>query len=374
MASASASATLAEGLREDFDEAKAELAKANVKVADAQTKLTEAENATPQVPDDVKTAKGELKVAKAERDAARQLMTASADTAAQAAAEVNEIIAMGGLTPKTDAAIAKELGAMQARFIEKDISQDYISACLIELGLWKDRNEFDNEFTRYALDLLKKEDEITDVTLRDFFLGDQIGGQTQLTKYCRDNLKDFIEEVRIDNQIVRLKKLEIESKRLDLLSRQTIAKTQKPASVIHPLASYNLLKKDDAALRTQKVRLTSKSIPAVSATFLAAARQKLVAEKAALALIVDAVLAQAVNALAAPEKTKLDQIETRYISIMVDTKRVGAPSERKLWQANFNQQQANAEHEDRKLRALSKKLNAASDEVDALIKKIDAVK
>lgn len=373
-ASASASARLAEGLREDFDTAKAELAEANVKVADAKTKLTEAEAATPQVPDDVKTAKQELKVAIAERDAARQLMTASADTAAQAAAEASEIIALGGLTPKTDAAIAKELGLMQERFIDVDPSQSWISACMIELGGTQlVASEYDKRFLEETVTRIEGGDRSTE-TIGDFFLATNIGSGTVLTEICKDTLADFIENVRIDRQTVRLKELDIESKRLDILSRQAIAKTEKPASVIHPLAAYNLLIKDNAALKAQKIALVSKVIPAVSATFLAAARAKLVAEKAALAQIVDAFLAQANNALAASEKAKLDIIEARYISIMADTKRVGAPSERKLWKADFNHQQANAEHENTKLRALSKKLNDTSDEVDALIKKIDAVK
>ncbi len=98
-ASASASAKLAESLREDLDTAKADLAKANENVAEKQTALAEAKTALAADPDNdtlkgnVKAAKAELKVAKAERDALLQLMTASADTATQAAAEVNELIA-----------------------------------------------------------------------------------------------------------------------------------------------------------------------------------------------------------------------------------------------------------------------------------------
>lgn len=379
-ASATASAKLAEGLREDLDTAKADLAKANENVAEKQVALDDAETALAVDADNeglkgnVKAAKAELKVAKAERDALLQLMTTSADTATEAAAEASKVIALGGLTPKVDGTIAKELGAMQARFIDKDISQDFISTCLIELGLWKTRSAFDDDFTGHALGLLKANEEgITDETIRDFFLGTQIGGRTSLTEYCKDNLAEFIEKVRIDNQTARLKRLEIESKRLDLLSRQTVAESEKPATVVHPLASYNLLKNDDVALKAQKVKLTGKTTPPVSATFLVAARNKLVAEHAALVQIVDAILAQAVNALAVTEKAKLDQIEARYISIMVDTKKTGTPSERKLWQADFNQQQASGEHEDKKLKELSKKLNDASDEVDALIRKIDLV-
>ena len=264
-ASASASAKLAEGLREDFDTAKAELAKANVKVANAETKLTEAESATPQVPDDVKTAKQELKVAKAERDAARQLMTASADTAAQAAAEVNEIIALGGLTPKPDAAIAKELGLMQERFINKDIDQAYIQTCLVELGNWKKSNELEKEYQRYALDLIKISGPITKAGSIPFFVGGIFENANELTEHCKDNLGPFVVQVQADRQVLKLRQLENEGKRLDILSLQAATPKETFGKFIHPRASYNLLGEDKTKLEAKKGTLTAKPVPDVSA-------------------------------------------------------------------------------------------------------------
>ena len=382
-ASAQASAKLVEGLREDFDMAKAKLDKANENVADKEAALAEAETELAKMPDDKglqvkkETANKALKVAKAERDTLLQLMTASAATAAQAAAEINEVIALGGLTPKLDAAIAKELGAMQARFIEKDISQDFISTCLIELGLWKDRNEFDNQFTRHALMLLKENKKgITDETIRDFFLGTQIGGLTQLTKYCQTNLKDFIDEVRIDNQTARLKKLEIESKRLDLLSRRSAAETAKPAAPIHPLTSYKLLVEDHEALKAHKAKLDAVTIPAAGDVISPEDRQKLAVEQSALSQFVKAALAQAANALSAPEKGKVDQVEISYISIVTDTAtaRNGTPSVRKLWRLRFEEQQAIARRMVEEFGRYSKKLNDLSEEISAFIKLVSYIK
>lgn len=373
-ASASASAKLMEGLREDFDTAKAELAKENQKVADAEAKLTEAETATPQVPDDVKTAKAELKVAKAERDAARQLMTASADTAAQAAAEASEIIALGSLTAKPTAAIAKELGLMQERFIDVDPSKAWISACMIELGGTRlDASSYDKRFLEETVNLIEGGDR-SDQTIGDFFLATNIGSETELTGICKDTLAEFIENVRDDRQTVRLKELDIESKRLDLLSRQAATEAAKPAVHIHPLASYKSLVDDDNALKAQKVNLAAATNPAASAGFSAADRQDLVAEKSTLSQVVDATLAQAATALATPKKAETDQIEANYLSLVTDPARNASPSERKLWKLKFGAQQASAKLMAEEIARISKKVNGASEEVVAFIKLISAIK
>lgn len=67
-----------------------------------------------------------------ERDTLLGLMRGTAKSASDASAKISQLQTGGGLTATSAASV---LGDMQAEFLTSDITRDFISACLVELGL-----------------------------------------------------------------------------------------------------------------------------------------------------------------------------------------------------------------------------------------------
>jgi Skp family chaperone for outer membrane proteins len=112
-------------------------------VAEAKEKLDDKEkiqkDATPaekeKADQDVEEAKTELANAEAKRDAAAQRLNQSSEASSKAAAKVAELTAGGGIQHKPTAETAAVLADMQRQFLQTDFSDEYVSACLVELGL-----------------------------------------------------------------------------------------------------------------------------------------------------------------------------------------------------------------------------------------------
>lgn len=136
---------------------------------------------------------GDLAVAKRERDALLELMRGTAKSASDASAKISQLQTGGRLTATPSAGV---LGEMQAAFLASDISRDFISACLVELGLSEE--DSDNQFTK----LTKHLDDLlmaappeqkgpifgaySDATIRN--------RQTKLGKFCQVELKGIIKD------------------------------------------------------------------------------------------------------------------------------------------------------------------------------------
>jgi hypothetical protein len=278
-----------------------------------------------------------------------------------------------------------------------------VSACLTELGQWKIENEPDSAYQKLALKQLTDRDPnkansetdknslpslskndknqkdqeglpeaqkkdigepwITKESSMPFFLGTQLGAGTLLSEHCRKFLPTFINNVHSDSHDIKLKELELESKRLDILNRQTSA----PKGAIHPLASFNMLEKDKKELDTRKTALDGLVIPPGNDAETRKISADLSAEKATLTIKVAGLLASADKVIA--DKAKIQDIENEYISLVTDTGQNGTPTEKKIWQAKADLQQANAEAKDNELIDLSKEIKMVISEADAFVQK-----
>ena len=263
---------------------------------------------------------------------------------------------------------------MQERFINKDIDQAYIQTCLVELGNWKKSNELEKEYQRYALDLIKISGPITKAGSIPFFVGGIFENANELTEHCKDNLGPFVVQVQADRQVLKLRQLENEGKRLDILSLQAATPKETFGKFIHPRASYNLLGEDKTKLEAKKGTLTAKPVPDVSAVANAIVTQathaRLDREKTTLLAAIAALIQKAGDTLT-DDQTAIDGIESEYIAVMADTRRFGGPADHGVWKARLELQQKNAEVLDKKMKAVSKEINAKIEEADIVIQDIE---
>jgi hypothetical protein len=143
-ASAEATATLV-GLPsslEGFDDASAKVAEKQKKVEEAEANLKAAEEAVPEGQDPtteqqaaIDKRKEELETAKKDLEAALKLLQSAANTAAETAGEVKQLIAGGGLNQPLNPEVAAVLAEIQEEFLVDDFTENYVSACLVEFAL-----------------------------------------------------------------------------------------------------------------------------------------------------------------------------------------------------------------------------------------------
>ncbi len=380
----------------DIDKAKAELDAAQQKVKEkddaykaadkAYTDATDADPKKNQLKAERDAKKAELDAANVEKNAIIQKLSVQIDTTSKSASEVSQLIAMGGLTPKHDADTAKILGEMHKTFIEKDIEQAYISACLIELGGWKLQSSEDRAYLNLSIDqisefkkqaLKDKEKEglnnerkdlsqwVDAVKSRPFFLASSLNTKgTLLSEHCVMNLEKFISKAQDNRYALKFKTLEIETKKLDLAKHQ-IAEDVKMKEAIFPQLAYNLLSDDLKILAKKKSDLSTKTMPSNN--------EQLAKEKKGLIEKADVVISEGNSLITDNEKAKIDKIEQEYVALMKDTRKTGTESEKKLWTAEYNLYQAKSEAENNKLQDHSKKVKEAAREIDDFFKKIEAI-
>ena len=119
-----------QGVLKNSDEAR----KAADDLRQAETELQEVE----ALPDEDQTKSGKLQVAREKRDAAAQKLQNSAIAMSNSIAEVGTINAGGGITVKASPELARVLKSMQREFLDSDALEDFVSTCLVELGLNSD--------------------------------------------------------------------------------------------------------------------------------------------------------------------------------------------------------------------------------------------
>ena len=318
----------------------------------------------------------ELRAAEAKRNAILHLLKASTDTLAKSAAEVTKAVGVGGLTARPSAEIAAVLSEMQARFLDKQVDQAYISTCLIELGHRKVATLEDKKFRDAVFtDLMNGKDSnepIGRFKMEAFFLGSHLADENQLTQHCRANLERFV-EISIENRHeLDSKRLEIEKSRVALLTKQAV--TAAARKVIHPSAALNRLKEDLIVLMANRADLNGLPVPAAAPPdFTANEHTVLDKSKAAQLLKLDGLIGQAANATTGTSESEVNNLEARYLSLVADVRKDGTAIQKKLWKADFDKQQAQAEEKDTAMTKLSRELQAGTEESVGLIEEIKAV-
>ena len=116
-----------QGVLKNGDEAR----KAAEELRKAEAELKEIE----ALPDDDPTKSGKLEGAREKRDAAAQKLQNSALATSNSIAEVGTINAGGSISVNASAELAQVLKDMQREFLDSDALEDFISTCLVELGL-----------------------------------------------------------------------------------------------------------------------------------------------------------------------------------------------------------------------------------------------
>lgn len=119
-----------QGVLKSSDEARK--AAEELRQAEAELEAVEA------LPDDDPTKSGKLEVARDKRDAAAQKLQNSALAISNSIAEVGTVNAGGSVSVKASPELAQILKGMQREFLDSDSLEDFISTCLVELGLNSD--------------------------------------------------------------------------------------------------------------------------------------------------------------------------------------------------------------------------------------------
>lgn len=135
-------ATATDGFKEGITamtEANQRVAAAKVTVADKE-KLREeytGDDQTVKTANDkaVSDAKAELADAEAERKAIAESLQAKSEAVAKSAAEVKNLTPAGAIANRSSPQIAAVLAKMQKDFLDEDFVDEYVSACVVELGL-----------------------------------------------------------------------------------------------------------------------------------------------------------------------------------------------------------------------------------------------
>jgi hypothetical protein len=178
----------------------AKLAAANKRVDDAAKALESHKGTQPAAGKEeeykalTKKLEEDVATAKAQRDALLQLMQSSAKSASTAVGKISRIEVGGGLSPRPDTNTLRE---MQAEFLLTDVNRDFISACLVELGL-RDTG------IKAAIDSLKlKLESRAAAILR--------ARGTELSEFCKKNLRAMIRTATANFHAYRIKRAELSS-------------------------------------------------------------------------------------------------------------------------------------------------------------------
>ena len=112
--------------------------KASEELQNAETDLEEAEG----LPADDTTKAGKVEAAKSKRDAAAQKLQNTAVAASNSSAEIATVIAGGQIDIKASPELATVLKDMQEQFLNSDFLEDFVSTCLVELGLNSEQKHY----------------------------------------------------------------------------------------------------------------------------------------------------------------------------------------------------------------------------------------
>ena len=214
---------------EDLRTAEVQVKSAETKLADKQKILaaTEAKIDPPatgaQTTVDrqaVQRAQAELDGAQAARDAAAARLKGKADTVAKSSAEVKALTVGGGISRAATPELAEVMKGMQQQFLATDFSEQFVAACLVELGLDPVVGKTEEDFfeklrTRMNNSLIDEAQNPKDTNLErlskkalEIYERSTIRfRKSKLSDYCVDKLPTFIDTAHKD--AVKLKQAEI---------------------------------------------------------------------------------------------------------------------------------------------------------------------
>lgn len=142
-AEAKASTLKLSEIREAIDQANDEVEQAQEEEADAKEKLEDKKDiaATDGAQDSELQDQNNAEVEEAEKEVAaaeeklRQKKEQKAETEATGRAEITKLIGAGSIAATPNVGIAEQIQEMQRNFLREDSTDEFIAACLIELGL-----------------------------------------------------------------------------------------------------------------------------------------------------------------------------------------------------------------------------------------------
>ena len=209
------------------------------KVVDAKTDPAATTDEKATAKKEVDDAKTELTTAEAKRDAAAQRLNQSSEASSKAAAKVAELTAGGAIEHRPTAETAAVLADMQRQFLETDFSDEYVSACLVELGLEPVYDELQLEalgtIRSRAKNIVLDDDDIlmknktylatnnidpnvdpravherADQRLNIFLSLIKQNRKSKLAEHCADNLFDFVTLANNNNLTLKKFALDVE--------------------------------------------------------------------------------------------------------------------------------------------------------------------
>lgn len=168
----------------------------------------------------VQQAQAEVDSAKATRDELAARLKGKAETTAKSSAEVKALTVAGGISRVATPELAEVLKGMQQQFLTTDFSEQFVAACLVELGLDPVVGKTEEEFfeklrARVNNALIDEAAKPTDSHLKklstkalQIYEGTTIRfRKSRLSDYCFDKLPAFIEAAHTDE--VKLKQAEV---------------------------------------------------------------------------------------------------------------------------------------------------------------------
>lgn len=387
--SARAAATYLPEINKSLDQANSDLAakqeavvKAQQERDDAQKALEENdETADPDKEKQLQTTldakEANLRTKIAERDLALSKVSGLTEAATNAAAGVTQIAGLGGIEAQPDPEIARSIAGMQETFVNKDVEQSYVSACLIELGQWKVRDGED-DFIRHsamkklvrALDDIDLRDK-TEPDLQDYFLATQLGQHTLLTNICEATLGPVMFRAQANAHDRKLKVLEIEAKRVELALQHSDSAPVDSGEGVHPLKSLNEAVVVKAAL--DKALSELPPVPAVSDNFTAEQKKEFDGLRKTAEDEAKAISAEMGKLVSDPQKTAVQSLENDYILLIADARRTGTKAELEVWSLAFEAQQKQAALLARQYSDIMRKAKGATTALIELKRRIEAV-
>lgn len=372
----------------DLSQRQQDVAKAENDLATAKKALADNTDQTKKdaLEADVKAKQSQLDLAVAARDAALRSVTGLSEAASTAAAGVKQVTGQGGITAQPDPEIARAIAQMQETFVNKDMEQAYLSACLIELGQWKNpRDKEDSDFRALMMKRLsdkyvrysnaipegKEGDDFKfeEEEIGDFYLATQVGQKTLLTQHCEKNLELFLFQAQANENTRKLIRLQLESQRIELERDKLSKKSTQVGAEVHPEAELNVALLVKKTLTEARDKLKTTDIPTTSP---APVQSELKRAK-------EAALERATKLLDNDAKILSEQadaakkLEAHYLALITDPRRTASASvdDQENWQSEFNLQQKEASLLADKFADFTRRARRALSEVLSVQQKID---
>lgn len=140
---ASSDASLVIDMLREVEQTQQEVEDAQQEEEQAEEKLTDKQTIAEKDGDEppAKQAENDAAVTEAEQELetvrrkVQDKRDAKTKAEAEARSEITKVVGVGSIDPKASTGIAEVLGRMQGRLLDEDFKDEYVSACLVELGI-----------------------------------------------------------------------------------------------------------------------------------------------------------------------------------------------------------------------------------------------